>query len=332
MEKDGSGPVPWVRVVVCAPYGGTEEAIRLLAEDRKWPIIEPPSPDEILKGGTQWLSEVAETERTPLVIPQLEQCYLRHYNGLGLMRKLLDWLMSNRRYCLIGCSSWAWAYLNNVQNLNLLLSTPFALEALDDKRLLHWFQQLAHQTDKKDFVIRQTDDGSIILPPSKRSEASLSEDDCNSQDSSESNGFLTRLAAYSRGIPGIAWAIWRQSLRLVSETDVKQGAIKAAVQDRGKTIWVKPWDKLEWPGIPDDADRSQLFVLLTILLHSGLPPRLLRQLLSISEIDVLETLHHLRETRLLRADELKKLWHITPIGYPVIRQVLKRTGYLVDDI
>jgi hypothetical protein len=321
-----------LRIVLNVPFSGTNEAMTLLAAEKNWPVLEPPSPEEILEGGSDWLKAIVKREGSPLVIPALERCYLRHYNGLTLLRKLVDWLLSHNRPCLIGCNSWAWTYLNSALSLGRLFPEPYIPRPFDGKHLQHWFRELVGRSDAPGFVFRQADNGKLVLLSDDKDAAYGTDHPRRAEDSGDVSDFLKDLSAYTRGIPGIALAFWRKSLRLASKEEVEERAREVAENDHRKTIWVKPWSRLDLPTMPADRSRSQLFVLHTILLHDNLEPNLLRKLLSISTIDILETLHQLRKEGLLEAELEEAVWRIAPAGYPAIRHELDRSGYLVDAI
>ncbi len=332
-----NGPHSRLRVVLNVPFSGASEALALLAEERKFPIIEPPTREEILNDGRDWLERVFSEEGSPLIIPKLEDCYLRHYNGLRLLRRLIDYLLSNNERCLIGCNSWAWAYLSKALSIGPLFPEPYILRPFEERHLQRWFLELTSKSDKNGVIFRHTDDGRLVLPLAGEAREPRGGMKGASRFSKSAekplvvSDFVEHLAAYTRGIPGVALAIWRRSLLVLGE-EVGERAKEAAEDDRHRTVWVKPWSMLDLPKPPLDGDRSQLFVLHTILLHDHLPPRLLRDLLSISTIDVLETLHQLRKEELLEGSLEEEMWRIAPAGYPAIRHQLDRAGYLVDVI
>ncbi|MFP5212911.1 MAG: hypothetical protein ACLGPL_05980 [Acidobacteriota bacterium] len=318
---DAEAPYSWVCAVIGTPHSGTMETITRLASARSWRVIDPPAFEDILSGGREWLEGIMDEGDSPIVIAQLERCYLRHYNGLSLIRRLLDLLLSANRRFLLGCNSWAWAYLNKALDLAPLIPYTLTLRPLDKEHLECWFSSLADER----FVFRLADGGDKLVLP-----VSFNDSETGAQPTGSAGDFLDNLTAYSRGIPGVAWAVWRHSLREARRDEAeKRGADPTGPR---QAILVAPWTEMHLPAVPDRMDRSQLFVLQTILLHDSLPPRLIRQLLSLSSTDVLETLHHLRSAGLLDADRLRAMWRVTPEGYPVVRQLLKREGYLVGAI
>ena len=73
--------------------------------------MSPPPYEAVLSGDDRWLADLGEPGG-PWVLPELERCFLRHAAGLSLVRKVLERAASGHLAAgLIGCDSWAWAYL-----------------------------------------------------------------------------------------------------------------------------------------------------------------------------------------------------------------------------
>ena len=326
-------PDCWMQVFVGAPYSGVQEALTAWGTSKEWQIIEAPRVEQILQGGEDWLTSLGEKKDAPVVIPYLEHCYLRHYNGLSLVNRILELLTTASRRCLVGCNSWAWAFLCKALQFDSELPHPFTLEAFDHNRLEWWFSQLA-ASSKAGFVFRQADNGKPVLPPIPSHEDHAGEHESEREQSNaesefdQAPDFLKHLAAHSLGIPGVAWTIWRHSLRSTPIEEVDDKWQKEVASDQGLTIWVKPWSQVDLPSLPSAGDHYHLFVLHSLLLHSGLPVHILGQLLPFSPAEVIRSLHRLRFAGLI--EQREKLWRVTALGYPAARQELKSEGYLVD--
>lgn len=324
------------QIIVGAPYSGTSQGVTHWATTQKWRIIEPPGIEQIFEGGKDWLSQLDTGKNMPLVIPCLERFYLRHHDGLTLIRRLLGWLWNNRCRCLIGCDSWAWAYLCKAIHIDSLFPNPFILEAFDHERLQHWFQSLSLISGKKCFVFRQADNGKFVIPPQKTLETpgnnniQTKKPLNNSGKPASVTNFLNNVASYSRGIPWVAWAIWRYSLRQTPDGDVLKTIQEDAKTDRCCMLWVIPWSQLNLPIIPYTKNQKQPFVLHTLLLHDGLPSQVLSHVLSISDVEIIQILHHLKNDGILDVEQ--GIWRVTPLSYPSVRQFLNSEGYLVDVI
>jgi len=306
---------PCIILLVGPPYGGHTEILRAWAEQKAWPTLNPPSPEQILADDDAWLAGLGNTGGS-WVFPNLERAYLRHAAGLNQVRTFLD-----RAYAgdlgrgIIGCDSWAWAFLQHVWHGRLPI--VWALEAFDQTRLTHHFQHLAVAAGGRQPVFCQSDTGHYVLPPPDAD-----------QETYESSDFLQLLAAHSRGILGVAWAVWRASLRKEQEGKQAEKALAENHIDPRRTIWVTPWDQLNKPVVPGDVRHDEAVVLHTLLLHSGLSLELMRQLLPMSLNRIAETVARLQEAGIVAQDGAT--WRVAPLGYPPARQFLQEVGYLTD--
>ena len=306
------------------PHSGCAEILKLWAEQRQWRLLDPPSPQQILAPDPAWLGSLI-MEHRPWVFPHLERTYLRHAGGLRVLRQFLNEVSSGRLGSgIIGCDSWAWAFVRRI-GAPVVRSATLTLQAFDEKALTLYFQKLADASSGQPLLFRQADSGHYILPlPAGTVGESRGQSD-----------FLHHLAAYSRGILGIAWVVWRASLRTRSD-DEKLARITAEAPGElpcltQNTVWIAPWDPLQQPALPPGAGRKQAFVLHSLLLHDGLSADLLGQLLPLSANQVLETLYLLQDAMLVEQDGAGGIWRVAPMGYPTVRKFLHDEGFFVDD-
>ncbi|MEE4376502.1 MAG: hypothetical protein V2J55_03190 [Candidatus Competibacteraceae bacterium] len=317
-------------VLIAMPGSGQSEALSHWALSHEVLVLDPPAPEQLLAGADCWLDNLPQDPAIPLVVPTLDHFYLRHIEGLQLIRQLLYWLANWPGRCLLGCSSWAWAYLSKALRVDTLLTNVWTLDALDSERLQIWFSQLAKRHDKKPVNFRQTDNGFFIIPP-----PSLDEHNTDGKSDAEIkkelwgdwklSNFLIDLAAYSRGNPAVAWAIWRHSLGQLSEDETE----KHDLHDAAETIWVKPWQDLRLPSLPHSAGQSELFVLHTLLLHDGMTALLLSQLLPLSPFEIQRVLTSLGRFGIV--EKIQERWQINPLAYHSVRETLDSEGFLVDN-
>jgi hypothetical protein len=271
------------------------------------------------------------------VLTHLEHCYLRHYDGLTMLRRLLEIILSHRRRWIVGCDSWAWAYFRQVFKVDALLRSPWILAPFGQERLQVWLLEVIAGAPTPGFVFRQSDNGKYILPPAVGGETELPDQDQPEPTASPNlSNFLKYLAAYSRGIPGIAWAIWRHGLYVAMLQEAKENGAEAggepsAAPGAGKNIWVKPWPQIARPTVPSLPERARLLMVLhALMLHGGLKERLLPKVLPMAPMEIIEYLYFLQNAELVEADQ--GFWRVTPQGYPAVRQALQGEGYLIDDI
>lgn len=324
------------QIVVGAPYSGSAAVLAHWAKAQGINPVEPPPPETLLQGNTDWFERLADANQNPLVITHLERCYLRHHDGLRPIRQLLDWLGKRQGACVLGCSSWSWTYLSKTLHVATLFPAPWVLKALDGQRLEQWFIRLAASRGENRLVFRQSDAGDVImrfLPVSESTgdASSAPRDISPGEDEPQPSRTLVDLAAHGRGNPGVALALWRHGLRLApDEEDSRQATAESSTTAPSRTVWVKPWSKLILPTPAETPDRDTLQLLHVLLLHDGLSAPLLTELLPLSPFEVMRRLRRLERDGLLAASDER--WRVTPLGYPVVRQALLLEGYPVDDL
>ncbi|MBN1932077.1 MAG: hypothetical protein JW786_10770 [Desulfobacterales bacterium] len=319
-ERLGAKPnEKFTLLVVGLPHSGNAETLTVLARALNWPLIPAPSAEQILSRDTNWLKQMEKPD-TPWVVPALEKCYLRHVHGLALVRQMFEKIntgaMGNG---IIGCDSWALAYLKHVVPVRL----PDALiaEAFDDHKLCRWFYQLASGRFRKPIHFRQTDKGEFVLP----CEPEPVEPD---KAGTKTSAFINQLAAYSRGIPGIALCLWRKALRKEPDKTVTDKTLSETPSDIKTTIWVLPWNKLEHPTLPCPISPESSIFLHSLLLHNGLSQSILAEILPFSSNLITRILLVLKDAGLI--EENDGLWKVSPSGYPIVRSYLNGEGYLTD--
>jgi hypothetical protein len=309
-----------VVALVGPPYGGHADVLGRWAEQRGWRVLSPPTAEQVLAGDESWFPGES-SDGGPWVFPALEGAYLRHAAGLSLVRRFLDAAYGGRLgQGIVGCDSWGWAALRYVWRGRLPVT--LTLQAFDQARLAACFQQLADAATTRQLLFRQSDNGQYVLPPPDGHDPSGGTSD-----------FLQLLAAYSRGVLGVAWAFWRASLRAEpGDEAAKEAEAEEAGADRPtiphQTIWVTPWDQLTRPSLSAGAGRDEAFVLHALLLHNGLTLDVLQQILPLSSSQVMETIFLLEDTALVARHDT--VWQVTRLGYPAVRQFLQTNGYLVD--
>jgi hypothetical protein len=236
-----------------------------------------------------------------LVIPRLEQWFVRQHRGLRAVRGLLAGLAASPRRCLVGCNSWAWRYLVKAVDADLMLPRPSAFEAFDAARLRQWFADPT-TVGADGATFRLAHSGADVLA-------------CNEGGEPHST-WLRLLAARSGGIPWVAWHLWRASLQLRAEdTTLSQRAAQAVANDQ-RTIWVVEHAD---PPLPSAHEDRALLALQALLLHGGLTARELNDVLpSTGETDLLPAL---MASGHLRCDG--GVYSVRPTAYPAVRQALR---------
>lgn len=288
----------------------TQLAAALALEERL-----PPSREQILQEQLTWLGESWETT-TPWVLIELERCFLRHTHGLTLLRALLGKALAGELgRGVIGCDSWAWAYL---QHLFPLASVrPLTLQAFDGERLGSYLESAPLVSSS-----------AIRFYDSESSKPLFS----RASDQPESPLLVakavTQLAIHCRGNLAIAWHHWCHRLAAEPPTaeQAKAKAIADGLPDGTTPIWLAP--ERDKRRLPAEVGEEMLFLLHTLLLHNGLERDLLAELLPASDSTLTTLLLHLAALGVVQRDQ--ELWRVAPLAYPEVRQLLATHSYLLD--
>lgn len=316
-------PARPVIFLVSPPHAFREEILAAWAMGRGWRILESPDPRHLLAGEEEWIPGRFDGVSN-WVFPRLEDGFLRHAGSLGPVRRILDDLCAGRLgRGIVGCDSWAWAFLTRIWRGRSF--APIAVQAFDAGRLERWFGDLSAGAGRRRLDFRHPEDGRYVLPP-------LPENEDEKGKTPRSSGYLQHLAAWSRGIPGIALALWRKSLRIEWKRAGENGG--GATEETGQrsapdsTVWIAPWEAEGRPGLPAETDRDLAFAAHALLLHNGLPGEILTRILPLSPSRTRQALSLLEDCG--AAAETEGIWRITALGYPAVREFLKNEGYLTD--
>ena len=239
-----------IRVVVRPPAGDCDSVSRW-AESAGLAIARPPARDRLLSHEAPAPeADEAGPEAAPLVVPHLDRWFLRHRCGLDAVRHLLDRLERTRRPAVVACNSFAWAFLSASLGIDRRLPEPETVRAFDAARLQAWFTRLADEGHHDDITFRLSTTGAAVASTS---------------DEPESRAFFDQLAARSRGVPAIAWHLWRRCLRSSEDPeDTSEPDVAAAMSRR---LWLAP---LESFAVPERAGRTGRLILHALLVHGRL--------------------------------------------------------------
>eukprot|EP00163_Fabomonas_tropica_P034282 TRINITY_DN9412_c0_g1_i1.p1 TRINITY_DN9412_c0_g1~~TRINITY_DN9412_c0_g1_i1.p1 ORF type:complete len:297 (-),score=14.22 TRINITY_DN9412_c0_g1_i1:420-1310(-) len=284
-----------------------------------WRVIAPP--DELLMddvSARQWWDR--QDLEQPWVIPELADFWLRHTSGLALVKELLSRLSAGTAGPgIVGCSSWCWQFWRGYSpDLHI---SPRCPAPLDAEKLGLWLEELSHQSGRRPVIARMTNDGLYVLPL---------EDDRAGKKLKRSS-FLRDLASTSRGIHGVALAIWQRALRARPEEEAEQEE-DAVVDGKGRfpQCWVAPLDQLSFPVMPQSNGRELGFVLHALLLHDGLDESSLSLVAGLSDHVVAHVLSRLARADIVSCSEPGGHWHVTALGYLTVRRHLQSWGFPVD--
>jgi len=242
-----------------------------------------------------------------LVFPRLEEWALRHRDGLGHLTRLLDWLTGAERPFVIGCNAWAWAYLRMAADAHMILPAPIAGQAFDARALRDWFRELTEEDGTADHVFRLTTTGEDVFALAEDGETL----ECD---------YLVTLAARSRGIPWVAWNLWRRSLRLGLDDEGEDVKASKGTVEGEDTLWIA---QVADATLPDTTDRMPLLILHALLIHGTLDRQELGAVLPLDERPAV--LAALVQAGLVGCEGGR--YACVASGYPVIRDALGSAGF-----
>ena len=301
---------PITHFLVLPPHAGHVAVVDAWAAQTGAVLVDPPTAEAILTGDLRWL-EGLKAQPQPWAIARLEKCFLRHESGLTLVRALLNSIMAGQiGPGVIGCDSWAWAYLQRTLSLPGLYE--WTLQALDGRA----------------FEAHFLSDSSVDFLSARNGKSLRNQDSKADASQAPVHAELVRLVAHCRGNPGVAWQYWRDHLR--SAPDAAQEVDDEAEQHPKKhgrrTAWLA--SKIEAPSLPVDAEESLTLVLHALLIHGGLSAELLSELLPVGRGAILSHLVRLQSRDLV--EKSNEDWRVTARGYPAVREFLRGRDYLTD--
>lgn len=315
LRERGGDDATDVQFVVGQPHGGHAEIVADWAARHNAQIIEPPSCEALLSGKGRWRATWPAAGQA-WVLPGLERFFLRSASGLEPVRNLLEDMVSGcRGPGLVGCDSWAWAFLQRVSALPL--PDALTLQAFDGSRLSRLLAQLADAEGARQLVFRNARSGHAALTVPHDGDAASEE--------------LVQLVAHCRGNVGTARVYWRQRLRAVSDSAVEFDKDKAGTSEvdesDAEVIWVSAAQPE--PALPVEADEDVALVLHALLIHNGLGDEMLAEVLPLPRHLCMAIVLRLQRLTLLERHEGR--WRVSALGYELARRWLRSRGFLADD-
>lgn len=294
-------PGQWIKPVVLPPCD-EQGLLSRWARRHHHEVLAPPTRDALLIDTPEQTLDLSGDG--VLVIPRLEDWFLRHRCGLGLVRSLLESLAGLERHCVIGCNSWAWAFLCKAVDAHLILPEPLTFKPFDESRLRRWIADIARQQAVEGTRFRLSSNGKNIFALDRKNRPR--------------EEYFETLAARSRGIAWVAWHLWQRSLKKACDTEDNDYS-----DDDRQTLWVVALEEFSLPG----SDSTQaLLILQALLIHDSLSARELECVLPDPGF---QGMHHALHRAGFIA-ERRGRYYCRPAAYPAIRNGLATAGFPLD--
>ncbi|HRF73617.1 MAG TPA: hypothetical protein PL117_12660 [Accumulibacter sp.] len=304
-----------VKFVIGQPHCGHAEILEHWAARHRALLVEAPAVDRILGDHGHWLESWSATDRL-WVLPHLEHCYLRHADGLELVRRLLERATSGALgRGVIACDSWAWTYLQRVWPLPQ--PDALTLQAFDGPRLSRFLAELVAGAGQGRLQFRNATTGKEVRLELAPADGAVSPE-------------INHLAIHSGGNIGTAWSFWRSSLRAapaqVEDAQEKSGEQAHGAEADADVVWVST--ELREPVLPREGGEAMAFLLHGLLLHNGLPEFVLPELQPQPGHRLVACLLELRSLGAVILDGER--WRVSASAYGVVREFLRARGFLRD--
>lgn len=295
-----------VKFIIGQAFSGNQETLARWTSRHNARLIAKPTVEQILKNDRSWLDNWKDSQSL-WVLPNLDKCFLRHAEGLALIRRFLALALNgDLGPGIIGCAGWSWAYLRRVCSISR--SHALTLQAFDGERLSILFSQLAGSGhhDRPKFLNAKT--GKEVLTDSEETNGDVSKD-------------LDLLAMQCRGNVEIARLFWRDCLRDEPDKETLENSTPEA------TVWIGAFT--EGAIIPGAHDEDMALVLHALLIHNGLPASILPEVLPFPDYRIMDLLLRLKGLGVIQLQHDD--WYVSPMGYLAVRQYLSAQNFLLDD-
>ncbi|MGB3615245.1 MAG: hypothetical protein WBA10_15735 [Elainellaceae cyanobacterium] len=150
-----------------------------------------------------------DNRTTLIVIPCLEQCFLRCIGGWDSVEYLRDIVIRNRNcFWVIGCNRLAWSFLDFVCQISAYFDQAVTLPKIDGDMLRSWIEPLGEaviESDQREVPLKSW------LKPTRKAIADVDEED---SDDDSRQLYWNSLVTQSMGVAAVAVRLWQSSLRL----------------------------------------------------------------------------------------------------------------------
>ncbi len=250
--------------------------------------------------------------RVMIVVPPLEQCFLRCIGGWQGIEWLRDTVGQQPQYFwLIRCNTWAWEFLNRVCQVGAYFNCQVRLPELDKAQLASWLIPFAQRLQPETGHQAETE-----------TEHEHGDEDGEPDFEDWSWGTLADL---SMGSAAVAKALWLQSLRL-RETDWPEKIV--ALEDH----WSLPVPLQQLaptlPGLPD-LEAEDNYVIHALMLHGLMSRSHLALSLGQGESVVQVRVQMLRQAGVIQVNH--QGLSIAPDHYPKLCAQLSNNNFLTGE-
>lgn len=243
--------------------------------------------------------DALEERQTLIVIPCLEQCFLRSIGGWESVELLRDLMIQNPHcFWVIGCNHWAWEFLDFVCQVSAYFSELQTLPKLDATLLEEWLSP-----------ITQT----VVAPKL-----------LSGEEAETAKTYWEALASESSGVSQIAIYLWLQSLRIKPDA-VTEDEVPSLNNPEIVLYETKP----SLPSLPS-LEPSDRYLLHSVLIHGSITRSHLALSLGEPESQIQARVQWLLRADLLEAKQGGLSLH--PVYYDKLVRELSNNNFFVGKV
>ncbi|KST62448.1 hypothetical protein [Mastigocoleus testarum] len=264
-------------------------------------------------------SAIEEKKSEVIVIPNLNWCYLRCFEGLEGIDYLQDLLLQNHsRFWIIGSGLVGWEYLNHVSHFKAYCGNSLVLPKLEGEQLQTWLEPIIDEFEIS-FGEIDTDDDDPMEAISDSEESR-----------SNQTKYFDRLASLSEGVSSVAVEVFLHSLCYEpAESDIKTETKKTETNtgiEKGSGVL-----RMKTPDLPllPRLEQDDLYILYSIVLHGDLTLSALADSLGDRQSLVKGRVRILRRMGIIEQQD--DILSVNPIHYPRVKRELDNNNFIIDE-
>ncbi|MDJ0695650.1 ArsR family transcriptional regulator [Mastigocoleus sp. MO_188.B34] len=239
-----------------------------------------------------------------VVIPNLNWCYLRCFEGLEGIDYIQDVLLQDRtRFWVIGSGLVGWQYLNCISNFEAYCGNSLILPELEGEQLKTWLQPIVDEFEIS-FAEPDLENNNTVKQQYKELQYNQTK-------------YFNRLASVSQGISSVAVQIFLQSIcyePVESNTEEHSGLLRV------KTPELPSLNRLE---------QHDLYVLYSLLLHGDLTLSALADSLGDPQSSIKGRVRVLQRVELIQQQD--DTLSVNTIHYPRLKKELDNNNFIIDE-